>query len=66
MFDFDAFFRAHYGEQLEREQTLRRWREQREQIRQEDFRKWKLEKGTEMAVGALLVGGVVLLFSLKS
>ncbi|XP_053507385.1 dnaJ (Hsp40) homolog, subfamily C, member 30b [Ictalurus furcatus] len=65
-FDFDAFFRAHYGEQLEREQTLRRWREQREQIQQEDFRKWKLEKGTEMAVGALLVGGVVLLFSLKS
>ncbi|XP_078010841.1 LOW QUALITY PROTEIN: dnaJ homolog subfamily C member 30, mitochondrial [Phascolarctos cinereus] len=27
MFDFDAFYRAHYGEQLEREQRLRAWRE---------------------------------------
>ncbi|XP_026796750.3 dnaJ (Hsp40) homolog, subfamily C, member 30b [Pangasianodon hypophthalmus] len=66
MFDFDAFYRAHYGEQLEREQILRRWREQRKQAQQEDVRKWKLEKGTEMAVGALLALGVVLLFSLKS
>lgn len=66
MFDFDAFYRAHYGEQLEREQSLRRWRALREQTQQEDFRKWKLEKGTEMAVGALLGFGVVLLFSLKS
>ncbi|XP_046732974.1 dnaJ (Hsp40) homolog, subfamily C, member 30b [Silurus meridionalis] len=66
MFDFDTFYRAHYGEQLEREQNLRRWREWRKQAQQEDFRKWKLEKGTEMAVGALLTLGVVLLFSLKS
>lgn len=66
MFDFDAFYRAHYGEQLEREQSLRRWRERRKQTQQQDLRKWKVGKGTEMAVGALLVLGVVLLFSLKS
>lgn len=66
MFDFDAFYRAHYGEQLEREQSLRRWRERRKQTQQEDLRKWKLERGTEMAVGALLALGVVLLFTLKS
>lgn len=66
MFDFDAFYRAHYGEQLEREQTLRRWRERRKQAQQNDHRKWKLEKMTEMAIGGLLALGVVLLFSLKS
>lgn len=65
MFDFDAFYRAHYGEQLEREQTLRRWRDRREQAQEEIYRKWKLEKRTEMAVGALLGLGIVLLFSLK-
>lgn len=66
IFDFDAFYQAHYGDQLDREQTLRRWREQRERTRQKDLRKWGLEKGTEMAVGALLALGLVLLFSLKS
>lgn len=66
MFDFDAFYRAHYGEQLEREQTLRRWRERRKHAQQNDLRKWKLEQMTEMAIGALLALGVVLLFSLKS
>ncbi|KAG7319534.1 hypothetical protein KOW79_016677 [Hemibagrus wyckioides] len=66
LFDFDAFYRAHYGEQLEREQNLRRWRERRKQAQQESLLKWRREKGTEMAVGALLVLGVVLLFSLKS
>ncbi|KAK3513134.1 hypothetical protein QTP70_003778 [Hemibagrus guttatus] len=66
MFDFDTFYRAHYGEQLEREQSLRRWRERRKRAQQESLLKWKKEKGTEMAVGTLLVLGVVLLFSLKS
>lgn len=65
-FDFDAFYRAHYGEQLEREQAVRRWRARRQQAQQEDLRKWKLEKGMEVAVGALLAVGLVLLVSLKS
>lgn len=66
LFDFDAFYQAHYGEQLERERSLRRWRERRKQVQQESLLKWRREKGTEMAVGALLLLGVVLLFSLKS
>lgn len=66
MFDFDAFYRAHYGEQLEREQSLRRWRERRKLAQQEHLRKWTLERGTEMAIGALLGLGIALLFSLKS
>lgn len=66
MFDFDAFYQAHYGEQLEREQSLRQWRERRRQAQQEDLRNWKLQKKAEMVVGALLLIGVVFLFSLKS
>ncbi|XP_060717145.1 dnaJ (Hsp40) homolog, subfamily C, member 30b [Tachysurus vachellii] len=66
MFDFDAFYRAHYGEQLEREQNLRRWREQRKQAQKKNLMAFKMEKWTEMAVGTLLVLGLVLLARLKS
>ncbi|GAA6079402.1 dnaJ homolog subfamily C member 30, mitochondrial [Tachysurus ichikawai] len=66
MFDFDAFYRAHYGEQLEREQNLRRWREQRKQAQKKNLKAFKMEKWTEMAVGTLLVLGLVLLSRLKS
>ncbi|XP_072496316.1 dnaJ homolog subfamily C member 30, mitochondrial [Notamacropus eugenii] len=38
MFDFDAFYRAHYGEQLEREQRLRARREAMRKAREERAR----------------------------
>uniref|UniRef100_A0A4X2K6I1 DnaJ homolog subfamily C member 30, mitochondrial n=1 Tax=Vombatus ursinus TaxID=29139 RepID=A0A4X2K6I1_VOMUR len=38
MFDFDAFYRAHYGEQLEREQRLRARREAMRRDREERAR----------------------------
>ncbi|XP_062843776.1 dnaJ (Hsp40) homolog, subfamily C, member 30b [Trichomycterus rosablanca] len=66
MFDFDAFYRAHYGEQLEREKVMRRWRELRRQSQQENFQKWKMEKLTEITITAMLALGIAILFSLKS
>ncbi|XP_036412313.1 LOW QUALITY PROTEIN: dnaJ (Hsp40) homolog, subfamily C, member 30b [Colossoma macropomum] len=66
VFDFDAFYQAHYGEQLQREQALRQWRKQFQQKQQHDFRNWKLGKMMEMGVGVLLALGVAIIFSMRS
>lgn len=66
MFDFDAFYRAHYGEQLEREKLLRRWRDFQKQKQRDSFQKWKKEKMTEVVTMAMLTLGIAILFSLKS
>ncbi|XP_073674214.1 dnaJ (Hsp40) homolog, subfamily C, member 30b [Garra rufa] len=65
-FDFDAFYQAHYGEQLQREQQMRDRREQLKQEQQEKLRKWKVMKLNQVtAVFLLLFGGGVLM-SLRS
>lgn len=66
VFDFDAFYQAHYGEQLQREQAMRQWRQQSEEKRKQEFANWKLGKMTEIAVGILLGLGGVVIFSLRS
>ncbi|KAL7851559.1 hypothetical protein AOLI_G00219150 [Acnodon oligacanthus] len=66
VFDFDAFYHAHYGEQLQREQALRQWRKQFQQKQQRDFRDWKLGKMMEMGVGVLLTLGIAIFFSMRS
>uniref|UniRef100_A0A673XNE5 DnaJ (Hsp40) homolog, subfamily C, member 30b n=1 Tax=Salmo trutta TaxID=8032 RepID=A0A673XNE5_SALTR len=48
MFDFDAFFQAHYGEQLQREKELRARRAQYQQKQQQDYMQWKLGKMLEI------------------
>ncbi|KAK2881578.1 hypothetical protein Q8A67_018846 [Cirrhinus molitorella] len=65
-FDFDAFYQAHYGEQLQREKQMRYRREQLRQQQQEKLRKWKLMKMNEVTVGVLLLFGGVILISLRS
>ncbi|XP_051966288.1 dnaJ (Hsp40) homolog, subfamily C, member 30b [Xyrauchen texanus] len=66
MFDFDAFYQAHYGEQLQREKQMRHKQDQVQQQQREHFRNWKRGKMTEMTVGFLLVFGGVILMSLRS
>ncbi|XP_059930737.1 dnaJ (Hsp40) homolog, subfamily C, member 30b [Gadus macrocephalus] len=62
MFDFDAFYRAHYGEQLEREQRARARREWLEEQRRRSREKWRRSKVMELTVGFLLaVGGLILI-----
>lgn len=65
-FDFDAFYQAHYGEQLQKEKLMRLRREQLQRLQQENFRKWKQGKVTEVTVAFLLVCGGVILLSLRS
>ncbi|XP_063002884.1 dnaJ homolog subfamily C member 30, mitochondrial [Elgaria multicarinata webbii] len=65
VFDFDAFYRAHYGEQLERERGLRE-RRREWQKRQAERREWtRPERLQELAAAALFFSVLAVFFSLK-
>ncbi|XP_066492230.1 dnaJ homolog subfamily C member 30, mitochondrial [Tiliqua scincoides] len=61
IFDFDRFFRAHYGQQLEREQLLRERRRAAERRRADTEQRWQLDKLQELAVALLFVSAMALL-----
>ncbi len=65
-FDFDAFYQAHYGEQLQREQQMRHRREQMRQQQQHRLRAWRRMKMNEVTVAFLLLFGGGVLLSLRS
>ncbi|XP_027761278.1 dnaJ homolog subfamily C member 30, mitochondrial [Empidonax traillii] len=64
-FDFDAFYRAHYGQQLEREQLLRARREQLRLRREEAAEQGRLRALSNLSVGLLFFAGVAILYGLK-
>ncbi|XP_071430841.1 dnaJ homolog subfamily C member 30, mitochondrial [Pithys albifrons albifrons] len=64
-FDFDAFYRAHYGEQLERERLLRARREQLRLQREDAAGQWRVKALSELSVGFLIFLGVAILYGLK-
>ncbi|XP_065551221.1 dnaJ homolog subfamily C member 30, mitochondrial [Lathamus discolor] len=64
-FDFDAFYRAHYGEQLERERVLRARREQLRVRREEVAAQGRFRLLSDLSVGLFLLLGVALLYGLK-
>ncbi|XP_038669794.1 uncharacterized protein LOC119974716 [Scyliorhinus canicula] len=65
-FNFDEFYKAHYGEQLAREQTLRERRMQERRNRETLGEKWHFHKLIEVAVTVMLIAGFCMLFSIKS
>ncbi|KAJ6655753.1 hypothetical protein lerEdw1_004806 [Lerista edwardsae] len=65
IFDFDKFFRAHYGEQLEREQFMREQRRMMEKRKAQADKKWQLDKLQELAVTILFISAMALLFGRK-
>ncbi|XP_028840761.1 dnaJ homolog subfamily C member 30, mitochondrial [Denticeps clupeoides] len=65
-FDYDAYIRAHYGEQLQREQQIRSRREALGRQQKAAFRTWKLDKMTEAAAGLLVALAALVLFSLHA
>ncbi|XP_048468641.1 uncharacterized protein LOC109938078 [Rhincodon typus] len=66
IFNFDEFYKAHYGEQLAREQT-QRWRRMQLRKNKESLeRKWQFQKLVEMTVTAMLIGGFFLLISISN
>lgn len=60
-FDFDAFYQAHYGEQLQREKILRARRKQMQEQQDKARLSWKKDKMMEIAA-ALLLATAGLLF----
>ncbi|XP_041924066.1 dnaJ (Hsp40) homolog, subfamily C, member 30b [Alosa sapidissima] len=63
-YDFDEFYRAHYGEQLQREQDARKRKEALRKLRQEEFRKFRRKRMAEVSVSVLLTVAGIILFSL--
>ncbi|XP_068766425.1 dnaJ homolog subfamily C member 30, mitochondrial [Struthio camelus] len=64
-FDFDAFYRAHYGAQLEREQALRARREQLRLRREEAAARGRLHLLPDLSVGLIFFLGFALLYGFK-
>lgn len=64
-FDFDAFYQAHYGEQLQREKIWRARRQQMQEQQNDSLRRWKKEKIMEMAVAMLLTTAGLLFVSVS-
>ncbi|XP_059721659.1 dnaJ homolog subfamily C member 30, mitochondrial [Haemorhous mexicanus] len=64
-FDFDAFYRAHYGEQLQREQLLRARREQLRLRREEFAAQGRLRALSDLSLGLFFFLGVALIYGLK-
>lgn len=66
VFDFDTFYRAHYGEQLQRQKDIRVRLQEMERRKEETFQDRKFERMSEVAVGIMLAAAAAILFSLKS
>ncbi|KAM9317635.1 dnaJ (Hsp40) homolog, subfamily C, member 30b [Pholidichthys leucotaenia] len=65
IFDFDAFYQGHYGEQLQRERELRARKKYKEEMQKELSSKWKQKKMMEMTVVMMLAMAGFLLISTK-
>ncbi|CAJ1073537.1 uncharacterized protein LOC121525869 [Xyrichtys novacula] len=64
VFDFDKFFKEHYGEQLQRQKYIKIRREEMKKRREEGVGD-KLGKVTEVGVALMLVVAVCLMLSIK-
>lgn len=65
MFDFDAFYQAHYGEQLQREQAMRARKQRLEEEQKKNYERWRRGKMMEMTVAMLLAMAGAILFNLS-
>ncbi|KAE8622388.1 hypothetical protein XENTR_v10005220 [Xenopus tropicalis] len=65
MFNFDEFYQAHYGEQLQREQFWRQRRDLIQKLKNQPSRRWPFHKLSEISAILLLLSAVVLMASLK-
>ncbi|XP_053176213.1 dnaJ (Hsp40) homolog, subfamily C, member 30b [Scomber japonicus] len=64
MFDFDAFYQAHYGEQLQRERDMKARKQRMQEQQKEKYKKWADGKLLEMTVMVMLVTGGLLLVNI--
>ena len=65
MFDFDAFYQAHYGEQLQREKDMRARKQHMEEMQKQNYKKWKEGKMVEGTVVVILAMAVLLFVNIS-
>ncbi|XP_041851838.1 dnaJ (Hsp40) homolog, subfamily C, member 30b [Melanotaenia boesemani] len=65
MFDFDAFYQAHYGEQLQREREIRARKQQMEKMQQQKQSRWREQKMMELALTVVLAMAGLIFVSLS-
>ncbi|MCI4387934.1 hypothetical protein PGIGA_G00079650 [Pangasianodon gigas] len=66
VFDFDTFYRAHYGEQLQRQKHIRARLQEIKRQKEDTFQDRKLGRMSEIAVGIMLAVAAAILLSMKS
>lgn len=65
VFDFDTFYRAHYGEQLQRQQHIRARLEEMKKKEDDGFQARKLGRMSEIGISLMLALAVVILLSVR-
>ncbi|XP_053130808.1 dnaJ homolog subfamily C member 30, mitochondrial [Hemicordylus capensis] len=65
IFDFDKFFQAHYGKQLERERVIRQRRRELQKRRDESEKRWHLDALNEIGIAFLFFATLALFFSMR-
>lgn len=65
IFDFDKFYQAHYGEQLERDRFVRQMRQEMLRRKKDTQKKWKLDMLQEFAATIAILCALTLIFSFK-
>ncbi|XP_033028080.1 dnaJ homolog subfamily C member 30, mitochondrial [Lacerta agilis] len=65
IFDFDKFYQAHYGEQLERERFLREKRQEMLKRKAEMEKMWQREHLQELLVAITFLSALILLVTFK-
>lgn len=66
MYDFDAFYQAHYGEQLQREKDMRARKQHMEELQKQRYKKWKEGKMIEGTVVVVLAMAALLFVNISS
>lgn len=63
IYDFDAFYQAHYGEQMRRERNMRARKERMMENQKQNLSRWKEEKIIQMTLTMLLAAAGLVFFN---
>lgn len=66
IFDFDAFYQAHYGEQLQKERQLRARKQRMQEMQEQNQKRLQYGRILETTVLALLASTGLILYNITS
>ncbi|KAK7882645.1 hypothetical protein WMY93_028819 [Mugilogobius chulae] len=65
-YDFDAFYKAHYGEQLQREQEMRARKRRMQELQEKNKKTWQQRKILEILGTILCASAGLIIYSIKT